>query len=65
MRGEKCHFCGRLVYDYFTAFYHRLQRRITICHDCLKKYTPINWNGLKDEIEMLYLERERMREERR
>ncbi|RLI47618.1 hypothetical protein DRO69_00255 [Candidatus Bathyarchaeota archaeon] len=56
LRGRKCDFCGRIVRDYFTAYYHILRRRITICSSCLKKYTPVNWNGLKNEIQNLFLE---------
>gem|GEM_PF-6691018 len=53
---RKCSFCKKFRRDYFTAYYHNLRKRITICVICLKKYTPVNWNGLKDEIEKLFLE---------
>jgi len=54
--SRKCSFCGRETRDYFTAYFHRLKRRLTICHMCIKKFTPVNWNGLKDELEKIFLE---------
>jgi len=33
-----------------------LKRRLTICYMCIRKFTPVNWNGLKDELEKIFLE---------
>jgi len=54
---RRCSFCGRLTENYFTDYFHHLRRRLVICTVCLKKkLQPFHWNGLKDEIERLYLE---------
>ena len=57
---RRCDFCGRWTENYLTDYFHRLRRRLTICTVCLKRrLQPGYWNGLKDEIESLYLEKRR------
>ena len=53
---RKCSICKKYRKDYFTAYFHNLGKRLTICHVCLKKYAPIDYNQLKNEIEKIYLE---------
>jgi len=52
----RCSVHGGLTNEFLIAYFHNLRKTLVFCVECIKKYAPIDWNKLKDELEKIYLE---------